>query len=63
MSRKHHILILAGLLGLSCLVQAVVIRRATTTGLDAVRFAEIAQSIERQGLLSAVRTHGEQPLF
>ncbi len=63
MSRKHHILILAGLLGLSCLVQAVVIRRATTTGLDAVRFAQIAQSIERQGLIPTLRTHGEQPLF
>ena len=60
---KRHIAILAALLALSCLVQVVVIRRATTTALDAVRFVGIAQRIDRVGLLHAVRTQREQPLF
>ena len=61
--RKHHIAILAGLLGLSCLVQVVVIGRATVPALDAVRFVRIAQSIDRHGLLPTLRTEREQPLF
>ncbi len=63
MNPKRHLVVVAGLLGLSCLVQVAVVHRSTTTGLDAVRFVGIAQSIEQQGLLSAVRTHREQPLF
>lgn len=63
MSRKHHIVILAGLLGLASLVQVAVIRRATTPALDAARFAGIAQSIDEHGLVQTVRTHREQPLF
>jgi len=63
MHRKRHILALAALLGLSCLVQTVVIRRATTTALDAVRFVRIAQRMDQGGLLHAMRTEREQPLF
>lgn len=63
MDRKRHIMVVATLLGLSCLVQTVVIRRATLPGLDAVRFVGIAQTIDRQGLLPSLRTEGEQPLF
>jgi 4-amino-4-deoxy-L-arabinose transferase-like glycosyltransferase len=63
MDCKRHLLIVAGLLGLACLVQVVVIRRAATTGLDAVRFVQIARSIDRQGLLETVRAQREQPLF
>jgi len=63
MTRKRHLLILAALMGLACLVQTVVIRRATVTGLDAVRFVEIAQAIDRQGILETIRGEREQPLF
>jgi hypothetical protein len=56
-------MIVVVLLALSCLVQVAVIRRATTPGLDAVRFVEVARSIDRQGLLESVRTHRQQPLF
>ena len=56
-------MIVAGLLGLSCLVQAVVIRRSTATGLDAVRFVGMARSIDQHGLLPAVRSERQQPLF
>jgi len=63
MNARRHLLIVAGLLGLAGLVQVVVIRRAATTGLDAVRFVEIARSIDRQGLLDAVWAEREQPLF
>jgi len=63
MNTRRHLLIVAGLLGLAGLVQVVVVRRAATTGLDAVRFVEIARSIDRQGLLETVRAEREQPLF
>ena len=36
MDPKRHIIVVTGLLGLSCLVQVAVIRRAEVTGLDAV---------------------------
>ena len=63
MNARRHLLIVAGLLGLAGLVQVLVIRRAATTGLDAVRFVEIARSIDRQGLLETVWADREQPLF
>jgi 4-amino-4-deoxy-L-arabinose transferase-like glycosyltransferase len=63
MDRKRQLLIVVGLLGLSCLVQVAVIRRAATTGLDAVRFVDVARSMDREGLLQTVRCHREQPLF
>ena len=63
MNRKRQLVIVGGLLCLSCLVQGVVILRATTTGLDAVRFVGIARSIDQQGLLQTVRTERQQPLF
>jgi len=51
------------LLGLSCLVQVMLIRRATVPALDAVRFVRMAQSIDRHGLLPTLQTEQEQPLF
>ena len=62
-NRKRHVLTLTALLGLSCLVQVVVIGRATVPGLDAVRFVETARQIDHRGLLPAVRVEREQPLF
>ena len=56
-------MVVAGLLGLSCLVQVAVVSRSTTTGLDAVRFVQVAQSIDQHGLLPTVRTQRQQPLF
>ena len=63
MNRQRQSMIVVVLLGLSCLVQVAVIRRATAPGLDAVRFVDVARSIDRQGLLETVRTHRQQPLF
>jgi len=63
MTRTQHILVVTALLGLSCLVQTVVVCRATTTALDSIRFVRIAQQIEREGLLPTIRTEREQPLF
>jgi len=63
MHHKRHILAVAVLLGLSCLVQVVVICRATVPALDAVRFAHIAQEIDRDGLLPTLRAERQQPLF
>lgn len=56
-------MVLVALLGLSALVQALVIRRATVTSLDAVRFVRLARSIDQQGLRGMVRLQPEQPLF
>jgi 4-amino-4-deoxy-L-arabinose transferase-like glycosyltransferase len=63
MSRKRHIAVIAGLLCLSAAVQLVTVRRATVTGLDAVRFVDIARQIDRLGLWETVRAEREQPLF
>ena len=60
---KGHIAILAGLLSLSCILQAVLIDRAAVPGLDAVRFVQTARLVEREGILAAVRTTEGQPLF
>ncbi|OHB72054.1 MAG: hypothetical protein A2V70_05555 [Planctomycetes bacterium RBG_13_63_9] len=62
-SRRRHVPVLVGLLGLACLVQVVVIRRATVTALDAVRFVRIARAVDEQGLLPTIRAEREQPLF
>ncbi len=63
MDRKRQIAIVAGLLALGCLVQAALIRRATVPALDAVRFVELAQRIDAQGLVATLRHQREQPLF
>lgn len=47
----------------SALVQAWLIERAIVPAQDAVRYVAAAQAIEREGLASALRPHGEQPLF
>jgi 4-amino-4-deoxy-L-arabinose transferase-like glycosyltransferase len=53
----------AGLLGLCCLVQALVIGRAVVTGLDTARFAARAQQLDADGWIATVRTHQEPPLY
>ena len=62
-NRKRHIAIICGLLGTACLVQGVLIARATVPALDAVRFIESAQNINRLGLTPAISNGTEQPLF
>ena len=62
-STRHHILVLLVLLGFCTLVQVVSIRRAVVPGLDAVRFVEFAQAIERDGLLPTINARWEQPLY
>ena len=59
----HHVLILFGLLGLAVLVQVLVIGRAVVPSLDSVRYVKAAQAVEREGVLQAIRTDGQQPLF
>ncbi|HUT92789.1 MAG TPA: hypothetical protein VMY37_25065 [Thermoguttaceae bacterium] len=63
MDRKRHIAIVAGLLALSCVVQLLLIRRATVPALDAVGFVEIARRIDAQGFPETIRHEREQPLF
>jgi hypothetical protein len=63
MNGTRHLMMVIGLLGLSCLVQVAVIRRAATTGLDAVRLVAMARSFSEHGLLQTVRAHRQQPLF
>ena len=46
---QHRIAVAAGLLLLACLVQVMLIRRATVPGLDAVHFVESAQRIDTDG--------------
>jgi len=60
---QHRIAVAAGLLVLTCLVQAMLIRRATVPGLDAVRFVESAQRIDTDGLIHTAQHQQEQPLF
>jgi hypothetical protein len=60
---RYHLTVIAALLGLSCLVQVLMITRAVLPGLDAVRFVDIAQSIENEGLLATAIGEREQPLF
>lgn len=54
---------IAGLILVSLLVQWGVASRAAVSALDAVRFAQRARLIEEQGLVSALRSDPEQPLF
>ncbi len=63
MDRKRQIGIVAALVVLAALVQAVVIGRARVPSLDAVRFVGIAQAIDQQGLAETLRTEPQQPLF
>jgi len=54
---------IAGLILVSLLVQWGVASRAAVSALDAVRFAQRARLIEEEGLVSALRSDPEQPLF
>ena len=63
MSSRNQIAVVAGLMLLACVVQVVTIRRATVTGLDAVRFVASAKMIDQHGLVEALRGQREQPLF
>ena len=63
MDWKGHIAVVALLCCASGAVQTALVHRATVPGLDAVRFARLAQAIDREGLLPALRVQREQPLF
>ncbi len=63
MTRKQHVLTLLALMAMATVVQVVVCRRATVTGVDAVRFVGIAKAIDAEGVLPVIRTEREQPLF
>ncbi len=63
MGRNRQIGIVAALLVLAAIVQAIVIERARVPSLDAVRFVGIAQAIDQQGLVETLRTEPQQPLF
>ena len=63
MPSKNQIAIVAGLMLLAAVVQVVTVRRATVTGLDAVRFVRSAKMIDQHGLVEALRGQREQPLF
>ena len=63
MSSRKQIAIVAGLMLLAALVQVLTVRRATVTGLDAVRFVRSAKMIDQLGPVEALRSQREQPLF
>lgn len=63
MNAKRHAMAVAVLCGLGCLVQAVLVSRAVVPSPDAVRFANAARAIERQGLVPALRVERDHPLF
>jgi dolichyl-phosphate-mannose-protein mannosyltransferase len=63
MPSRNQIAIVAGLMLLVAVVQVVTVRRATVTGLDAVRFVRSAKMIDQHGLVEALRGQREQPLF
>jgi len=63
MDRRRHTAALAGLVTLSCLVQLVLIQRATVPALDAVRFVQTARRIDLDGLGETLRHGREEPLF
>jgi hypothetical protein len=52
-----------GLVLLTCLVQVWMIERAVLPAQDSIRYLIVAQGIERDGLISTLRTQPEQPLF
>lgn len=60
---RHRIAVAAGLLVLTCLVQVMLIRRATVPGLDSVRFVESARRIDADGFIHTAQHQQEQPLF
>ena len=62
-ARTRTALLLAGLVGLSSLIQVLVIARAVTTELDTLRYVTTAQAIEEQGLVPVLQTTSEQPLY
>jgi len=62
-ARRFDITVLLGLLLLATAVQWLVVRRAVTTSLDAVRYVRLADEIERHGVIDMVKREGEQPLF
>ena len=51
------------LIVLACVVQWIILARAGAPGLDAARFAETADNIQREGMVPALRTQAEHPLF
>jgi hypothetical protein len=63
MPLRRHLSIVAGLLGVSCLVQWVVISRTIVPALDSARYALAAETIDAAGLLPAIRGYREHPLF
>jgi hypothetical protein len=63
MDGKRHAMAVAALCCLGCLVQSLLICRATLPSLDAVHFVQLAQAIDQEGLLPALRAQRDQPLF
>jgi hypothetical protein len=61
--RKRKFAAVAALVGLSCLVQAALVRRAALPAQDSVGFVRFAQKIDQQGLLPTLRAESQQPLF
>ena len=55
--------IVAGLMLCCGMLQAAMLCRATAPGLDAVRYAAAADSIDRDGPANGLRAQPEQPLF
>lgn len=55
--------ILAALVLVSLVVQALCIRAAATCSLDAVQYVRFAQAIQTDGLVAAVQAFDQQPLF
>lgn len=54
---------LGSLILLACLVQAWTVDRAVVPAQDSIRYLTVAQAMGRDGLVAAVRTQPEQPLF
>ena len=63
MPSKRHLAAVAVIVVLSSFVQAATIWRAAVPGVDAVRFVRIAQAMDQQGVVPAIRGQREQPLF
>lgn len=63
MDYRRKIATVSGLVLLTCLVQVWMIERAVVPAQDSIRYLIVAQGIERDGLISTLRTQPEQPLF
>jgi len=62
-SLRGRWIIVTGLLGLSTVIQVMMVCRAELPERDAIRFAACARQIESQGLLATLRGQHEEPLF